>query len=139
MYLYSGGFTISKVLVVDDEEEILYLTRVTLKKAGHEVITAASGEECLEVLKTEKPDLILMDIMMPGLDGFDTCKIIKEDKKNSSIPIAMLTVKSSDRDRLRSLEDCAADWHISKPVDAEKLVELVNWLLKAPPRSFAEK
>lgn len=126
-------------MVVDDEEDILYLVGVILKKAGHEVITASSGEECLDILKTEKPDLILLDVMMPGLDGFDTCGIIKADKEHKSVPIAMLTVKSSDEDRLRSLEECAADWHISKPVDRKKLVGIVNWLLKSSPRSHVRE
>ena len=126
-------------MVVDDEEDILYLVKTILKKAGHEVITASSGEECLEILKTEKPDLILLDVMMPGLDGFDTSKLIKADEENRSIPIAMLTVKSGDTDRLRSLEESAIDWHISKPVERKKLVEMVDWLLKSPPKSSTGK
>jgi len=126
-------------MVVDDEEDILYLVKTILKKAGHEVITASSGENCLEILKTEKPDLILLDVMMPGLDGFDTSKLIKADEENKSIPIAMLTVKSGDTDRLRSLEESAIDWHISKPVERKKLVEMVNWLLKSPPKSSTGK
>lgn len=126
-------------MVVDDEEDILYLVKTILNKAGHEVITASSGEECLEILKTEKPDLILLDVMMPGLDGFDTSKLIKADEENKSIPIAMLTVKSGDTDRLRSLEEGAIDWHISKPVERKKLVEMVDWLLKCPPKSSTGK
>lgn len=126
-------------MVVDDEEDILYLVKTILKKAGHEVITASSGENCLEILKTEKPDLILLDVMMPGLDGFDTSKLIKADEENRSIPIAMLTVKSGDTDRLRSLEESAIDWHISKPVERKKLVEMVDWLLKSPPKSSTGK
>ena len=78
--------------------------------------------------------MILLDVMMPGLDGYDTCKKIKNDKEYRSIPVAMLTVKSEDEDRLRSLEECKAEWHIAKPVEKEKLVEIVNWLLKSPPR-----
>jgi CheY-like chemotaxis protein len=128
-----GGIKISKVLVVDDEEGVLYLISTILKKAGHEAITASSGEECLEMLKTERPDLILLDVMMPGLDGHDTCKKIKNDGEYRSIPVAMLTVKSGDADKLRSLQDCTADWHIAKPVEKEKLVEIVNWLLDTPP------
>ncbi len=92
--------------------------------------------ECLEILKTERPDLILLDVMMPGLDGYDTCKKIKNHEEYRSILVAMLTVKSEDEDRLRSLEECKAEWHISKPVEKEKLVEIVNWILKSPPRSI---
>ncbi|MEE8403255.1 MAG: response regulator [Candidatus Hydrothermarchaeaceae archaeon] len=137
--LESGGMPISQIMVVDDEDDIRYLIGAILKKAGHDVVTASSGEECLKILKTERPDLILLDVMMPGLDGFDTCAVIKSDEESRSIPVAMLTVKSGDEDRLRSLEECAADWHISKPVDRKKLVEIVDWLLKSPPRSFVRK
>lgn len=123
---------------MDDEDGVRYLISTVLKKAGHEVVTASSGEECLEILKTEKPDLILLDVMMPVLDGYDTCKLIKGNKENRSIPVAMLTVKSRDEDKLKSLEDCTADWHITKPVEKGKLVEMVNWLLNIPPREKQE-
>jgi len=124
---------------VDDEDGVLYLISTILKKAGHEAITASSGEECLEMLKTEKPDLILMDVMMPGMDGHDTCKRIKGNKETKSIPVAMLTVKAEDEDKLKSLQDSIADWHITKPVEKGKLVEMVNWLLNLPPRERQEE
>ena len=139
IYLTLEVSKISKILVVDDEDGVLYLISTILKKAGHNIITASNGEECLEILKKEKPDLILLDIMMPGMDGHDTCKVIKTSPEYGSIPVAMLTVKSEDEDRLRSLEDCTADWHIAKPVEKEKLVELVNWLLNTPPRKKNEE
>lgn len=120
---------------MDDEEGVLYLISTILKKAGHEPITASSGEEGLEILKKERPDLILLDVMMPGLNGHAICKKIKKNKEYKSIPVAMLTVKSGDEDKLKSLEDCTAEWHIAKPVEKEKLVEVVNWLLNVPPRS----
>lgn len=126
---------IPKIMVVDDEDGIRYLMKNILEKAGHEVITVHSGEECLNILKKEKPDLVLLDVMMPGLTGYDTCKIIKADRENRSIPVAMLTVKSDDEDKLRSLEGCKAEWHITKPVDKGKLVEIIDWLLKSPVRS----
>lgn len=124
---------------MDDEDGVLYLISTILKKAGHEAITASSGEECLEMLKTEKPDLILMDVMMPGMDGHDTCKRIKGNKETKSIPVAMLTVKAEDEDKLKSLQDSIADWHITKPVEKGKLVEMVNWLLNLPPRERQEE
>lgn len=127
-------------MLVDDEEPILYLVGRILKKAGHDVITASSGGECLDILKTEKPDLILLDVMMPGgLDGFETCATIKDDEENRSILVVMFTVKSSREHRLQSLEQCAADWHIAKSMDSKKLVEVVNWLLKSPPRGVEGK
>lgn len=116
-------------MIVDDEDGVLYLMSTILKKAGHETITAASGEECFEVLKTVKPDLILLDVMMPGLDGYDVCKSIKANPEHKNIPVAMLTARSNDEERLQSMESGLADWHIAKPVQKEKLVEVVNWLL----------
>jgi DNA-binding response OmpR family regulator len=95
------------------------------------VITASDGEECLNTLRKENPDLILLDVMMPGIDGYETCKMIKKDEKYKSTVVAMLTVKSEDEDRLRSLDECAADWHIAKPMDRKKLVEVVDWLIKS--------
>lgn len=126
-------------MIVDDEENILYFVSEILKKGDHEVITVSSGEEALRRLKTEKPDLILLDVMMPGKDGFETCKEIKANKENDSVIISMLTIKSSDEDRLRSLEECKADWHITKPIERKKLLDIVNWLLKSPPRLVARE
>ena len=118
-------------MIVDDEDGVLYLISTILKKAGHDPITASSGEECFELLKTVKPELILLDVMMPGLDGYDTCKMIKSNDNYKKIPVAMLTARSKDEERLQSLEECFADWHIAKPVQKEKLVEIVNWLLNS--------
>lgn len=123
---------------MDDEDGVLYLISTILKKAGHEAITASSGEECLEILKRESPDLILLDVMMPGMDGHETCKKIKSSKEYGSMHVAMLTVKSEDEDKLKSLQDSTADWHITKPVEKGKLVEMVNWLLNTPPRGKQE-
>jgi two-component system alkaline phosphatase synthesis response regulator PhoP len=123
----------SKIMVVDDERDVVEVMKRILEKKGHEVIGLTSGEKCLEILRIEKPDLILLDIIMPGLDGYDVCRAIREDDETSSIKIAVLTVKSDDKDKVKSLEECA-DWHISKPIDANKLLEIVDWLLKMPPR-----
>ena len=116
-------------MIVDDEDGVLYLISTILKKAGHETLTASSGEECFKILETVRPDLILLDVMMPGLDGHDTCKTIKSNKDYKDIPCAMLTARSKDEERLQSLEKGQADWHIAKPVYKEKLLEIVDWLL----------
>jgi DNA-binding response OmpR family regulator len=123
----------AKIMVVDDDEAIRFLIQKMLEKEGYEVVTASSGEECLHKVMTEKPDLILLDVMMPGLDGFDVCRILKEDEETGAITVAMVTVKSTDEDRLKSLEGCA-DWHITKPIEKKKFLEKVRWLLKYPPR-----
>lgn len=120
----------SKIIVVDDNVETLGIVRKMLQKEGYEVIIADSGEMCLEILKDEKPDLILMDIMMPYVDGWETVKKIKEDEANKDIRISMLTVKSTSDDMIKSLEDVGADWHLTKPIDRTKVLEAIDFLLK---------
>lgn len=121
-------------MVVDDEPDIRYLLRKMLEKEGYEVTEARDGRECLEKLKKERPDLILLDIMMPGMFGWEVSKRIKEDEMTKSIPVAMLTVRTSEEDKVKSLEESLADWHISKPVDREKLMETIKWLLETPSK-----
>lgn len=122
----------SKIMVVDDEEKIRYIVRRMLEGDEHEVLEADGGKECLEIIKNEKPDLILMDVMMPEMDGWETAREIKKDSGNKDIIISMLTVKSEDEDKIKSLDEAYADWHIAKPIRREKLLQTVNWLLKKP-------
>ncbi|MEE9152262.1 MAG: response regulator [Thermoplasmata archaeon] len=118
----------SKIMVVDDEPPIVILTKAMLEMGGHKIVEAKSGEECLKMLKEEKPDLILLDIMMPGIDGWETCRKIKSDKETKDIPVAMFTVRGSAGSIKKSLE-CGADDHISKPFDMEDLIGTVKRLL----------
>jgi CheY-like chemotaxis protein len=127
----------SKIMVVDDEQDIRFVIGKMLEKEGYEVIEASSGEESLEILKETKPDLILLDVMMPGLDGWETCAKIKLMKEINQIPVVMLTAKTADEDKIKALEECGANWHISKPLDRAKFIETVRWLLKSPPRREA--
>ena len=122
----------SKILLVDDEKTILQTVGIMLEKEGYEVMEADSGKQCLEILENEKPDMILMDVMMPEMDGWEAAREIKKDKANEEIIISMLTIKSKDEDKIKSLDDASADWHISKPVRRDKLVQTVNWLLTNP-------
>lgn len=123
-----------KILVIDDEPDIVFLIKLILEKEGYKVIEANSGSEGLELVKKEKPDLVLLDVMMPDMLGWEVSKKIKADKELRKIPVAMLTVKSAAEDKLKSLEEAGADWHIAKPIDREKLLNTVAWLLEAPPR-----
>lgn len=120
----------SKILLVDDDVKILGVFKEILERAGYEVIVADSGKMCLEILETEKPDLIFMDAMMPDMDGWETVKEIRKNESNKGIKISMLTVKSEDADRAKSLIAANADWHVAKPISREKLLETVDWLLK---------
>lgn len=123
-----------KIMVVDDEPDIRYLLREMLEREGYEVIEAGDGRECLEKLKKERPDLILLDVMLPGMLGWEVSRRIKEEEATRSIPVAMLTVRTAEEDKVKSLEESLADWHISKPMDRKKLIETVKWLLENPPK-----
>ena len=125
----------ARVMLVDDEEKIRRIIGLMLKNEGYSVILAGSGEECLEILESEKPDLILMDVMMPGMDGWETVQKIKEDESNKDIKISMLTVKSQRRDVEKSLVDADADHHMVKPVSKEELLTTVGALLMSKPSS----
>ena len=122
---------VGKIIVVDDEEKIRYIFRKILESQGHEVMEADSGKQCLEILKNKKPDLILMDVMMPEMDGWEAVKEIKKDRANKDIIISMLTVRSEDGDIMKILDEAHA-WYITKPVTKDKLVQTVEWLLKRP-------
>ncbi|MBU2559475.1 response regulator [archaeon] len=122
----------AKILIVDDEEKIRYIVRKMLEGEGYEVIEAEGGKECLEILKNDRPDLILMDVMMPEMDGWETASAVKRDENNKGIIISMLTVKSEDEDKIKSLDEASADWHIAKPIKRDKLVQTIGWLLTKP-------
>ena len=96
-----------KILVVDDEQNIVDILESNLLREGYEVLVAYDGEEAVEITKTRKPDLVLLDCMMPGMDGFDVCKIIRQ---NSNVPIIMLTAKSEELDKVLGLELGADDY-----------------------------
>jgi CheY-like chemotaxis protein len=117
-------------MVVDDEEKIRFVIGRMLEDEGHEVMGADSGKQCLEILKNKKPDLILMDVLMPEMDGWKAVQEVRKDKSNKDIIISMLTIKSRDKDRVRSLDEVRADWHLAKPVTKDTLVQTVGWLLK---------
>lgn len=122
------------VLVVDDEEDFLYEVKRMLEMAGLNVATATSGIEALEMLADISPDLILLDVMMPKMTGWQTAKTIKEMERFKDATIAMLTVKSELEDKVISLEDSGAAWHITKPIEMKKFVNTVKWLLASPPK-----
>ncbi|RMF89125.1 MAG: response regulator [Methanobacteriota archaeon] len=126
------------VMVVDDEEDFLYEVRRMLEKEGMDVVTASSGKEALEIHKGQRPDLILLDVMMPEMDGWTVAKMLKRDGHTRDITLAMLTVKSTLEDKIQSLEDSMADWHIAKPIKRERFIDTVKWLLENPPVKGAE-
>jgi len=117
-----------KVLVVDDEVYILHILDFSLGAEGYEVITAADGEQALEKAISEKPDLIILDIMMPKMDGYETCEKIKKLPETKHIPVLLLTAKGRDIDRQRGF-DSGADDYITKPFSPNKLISRVQEIL----------
>jgi len=123
-----------KILVVDDEPDLRFILRKILEREGYAVAEAESGEKALELLKTEKPDLILLDVMMPGLDGWETAKKIKSSPESKDVKIAMITAKVQEEDKIKSFEESGVEWHITKPVDKTRLITTVKWLLEYQPK-----
>lgn len=117
----------AKILVVDDEPDTLELIRLILESGGFKVIPASSGVEALKILETVRPALVLLDIMMPDMDGWEVFRKIKE--KDSSISIAILTAKSQNIDKLMGLHVLKADDYITKPFGKNELLDKVRILI----------
>ncbi len=118
-----------RILVVDDEEDILELIRFNLLKEGYQVITAASGEVALVKAREEQPDLILLDLMLPGLDGLDIYRELRKRADTNQIPIVMVTAKTEDTDIITGLE-LGSDDYITKPFSPRVLVARVRAVLR---------
>ena len=117
------------VMLVDDNPDILYSVQKGLESLGdYKVITAESGRKCLQLLKDIKPDLILLDIMMPGMDGWDTCAKIKGDKKTENIPIVFLTAKTDPISK--SMGTLASADYITKPFEMKDLKKRIDSVIK---------
>lgn len=118
-----------KILIVDDEEHILELLKFNVKNAGYDVITANNGIEAVKLVKSEKPALVLLDLMLPGMDGYDVCKEIKRDKEIKNTSIIMLTAKGEELDKILGLE-LGADDYITKPFSVRELLARVKAVLR---------
>jgi two-component system alkaline phosphatase synthesis response regulator PhoP len=117
-----------KILVVDDEIYIVHILDFSLGMEGYEVLTASDGEQALEMAQKAQPDLIVLDIMMPKLDGYETCKLLKADERTRQIPVILLSAKGRHTDQKIGYE-VGADDYITKPFSPRKLVERINTLL----------
>ena len=117
-----------KILVVDDEPDVQSLLSLMLKAQGYEVITAADGQEGLEKARGVAPDLILLDVMLPKLDGYKVARMLKFDEKYRHIPIIMLTAKIQEKDKQTGLE-MGVNEYVTKPFDTTLLVEKVKEVL----------
>jgi two-component system alkaline phosphatase synthesis response regulator PhoP len=123
-----SGMAKGRILVVDDEIYIVHILDFSLGMEGYEVVTALDGEQALEKARTEKPDLIVLDIMMPKLDGYETCKRLKADPTTKDMPVILLSAKGRNVDQKVGFE-VGADDYITKPFSPRKLVERINAIL----------
>jgi two-component system phosphate regulon response regulator PhoB len=118
-----------RILVVEDEEDILELVRYNLSREGYQVICVTSGEEVLKKTESEALDLIVLDLMLPGIDGLEVTKILKNDSKTQGIPIVMLTAKGDEADIVTGLE-LGADDYITKPFSPRILIARIRAILR---------
>jgi two-component system, OmpR family, alkaline phosphatase synthesis response regulator PhoP len=122
---------VSKILVVDDEAHIRLLIEQTLEELedrGVEIITADNGVDALETIKTEKPQLVFLDVMMPKMNGFDVCQMVKQQLKMTDVYIALLTAKGQEYDKQKGAE-VGADMYLTKPFDPDELLEKAQEVL----------
>ena len=128
----------SKILVIDDEEDILELLRFNLTKEGYQVCCASTGEQALSLARTERPDLILLDLMLPGIDGLEVAKRLKADPLTRNMPIVMLTAKGEESDIVTGLELGAEDY-VTKPFSRKVLVARLRAVLRRKEEKALEE
>ncbi len=117
------------ILIVEDEESLLKLETILLASKGYKVTGVKDGLAALSEIEQNKPDLVLLDIMMPGIDGFEVCRRIKENPETRGIPVVMLTAKKSAVDQARGIE-VGADAYITKPFKSLKIIDVITGLLQ---------
>ncbi|MBE9519532.1 MAG: response regulator transcription factor [Proteobacteria bacterium] len=118
-----------QILVVEDEEDILELVCFNLKKEGYQVRGVSSGEEALQEVERQIPSLIILDLMLPGADGFDVCKSLRSDSRTKAVPVIMLTARSEEADIVIGLE-LGADDYLTKPFSPRELIARVRAILR---------
>lgn len=118
-----------RILLVDDEHELVEMVKLRLESYGYEVIPAYDGQDGLEKARNEKPDLIILDIMLPKIDGYKVCRMLKFDEKYKNIPIIMFSARAQDRDK-ETGEQVGADAYIVKPFEPEALKTKIDQFLK---------
>jgi two-component system alkaline phosphatase synthesis response regulator PhoP len=120
--------TKKKILVVEDEAELTGAIQIRLEQAGYEVLIAYDGQEALEKARTENPDLIVLDLMLPKIDGYKVCRLLKFDEKYKKIPVVMLTARAQEKDENLGYE-VGADAFITKPFKYQVLLAKITELL----------
>ncbi len=117
-----------KILVVDDEKDLIALVSLHMKMAGFEILTASNGEKALDLSRIEKPDLIILDLMLPKIDGWQVCERLRQDIATQDIPVIMLTARAETEDKLKGFE-VGADDYVTKPFSPRELVARVKRVL----------
>ena len=115
-----------RILIVDDEPDIRQLVALILKSAGHATATVNSGKEALQILDGEDFDMVILDIMMPEMDGWEVCRQIKSRTRTKNLPVIFLTVRGQPLDRVIGLEVVHADGYVTKPFEREQLLATIN-------------
>lgn len=118
----------SLIMIVDDSPTEVHVMKTALEKHGFQTMSAADGTECLTLVREVQPDLIFMDVVMPGLNGFQATRTLSRDPKTKSIPVVMVTTKDQETDRIWGMRQGAIDYLV-KPVDASDLVAKANEVL----------
>ena len=117
-----------KILIVDDDNQITTLIEFILKKEGYFTVVAHSGEDGIRMAHEENPDLMILDLMMPGVDGYQVCRTLRADEKKQDLPILMLTALGMGKDFEKGLES-GASWYITKPFESQHLIKRIRYLL----------
>jgi two-component system phosphate regulon response regulator PhoB len=126
------------ILVVDDEEDIVELVELNIVREGYKVLTCGTGEEALEIAHSKLPDLVILDLMLPGIDGLEVCRRLKNNPKTEQIPIIILSAKGEEADIVTGLE-LGADDYITKPFSGKVLVARVRRVLRKSVAPIGEK
>ena len=121
-----------KILLVDDEQDMVYVVKIRLEVDGFTVVTAGDGQEGLDKARQENPDLIILDLMLPKLDGYKVCRMLKFDEKYRNIPVILYTARGQETDEKLGYE-VGADAYITKPFDPQKLLAKIHELLNRRP------
>jgi DNA-binding response OmpR family regulator len=119
-----------KILLVDDEQDMVYAVKMQLEANGFRVLTAKDGQEGLDKARKENPDLIILDLMLPRIDGYKVCRMLKFDEKYKNIPVIIYTARAQEADEKLGYE-VGADAYLTKPFDPKKLLAKINELLKS--------
>lgn len=127
----------NRILLVEDEADILEMVRYNLEQAGFEVVPAEDGETAIRAVREEHPSLIVLDLMLPGIDGLEVCKLLKQDAGTRDIPVLMLTARSEEVDRIVGLE-LGADDYVVKPFSPRELILRIRAILRRAAESGQE-